>query len=1216
MKDLPAIARYMRLPEEQLRFPVELLNQGYEPNYLATYRPDELGGIDVQTLARLKRSVAYEGKLAAHKERVHQALERDLHWSDAVAKVIDECTSVSQVDSIARYLRSKKSAKTFSENNPNVEKLGQAILMLQGEPPKDLHAWVVEQTGVAPESAEELLNQTKRWLQLLMCEDAKLILTLQRAVLRNANVSLNILPEPAKIADTDSDEKATADLPRTGGDTPTAETPLATASAPTQEPSGEMVAAVATETAPTETAPTETAPTETAPTETAPTETAAAETTTLEASDGGDSVVVARDTSTSEAAESEAGPTEGSKESTVAPLIEQFHKGRKQPKGIKTKSLSDKQLSPRQRRRRWLRSIVESYAKLRKPLRALTPYQVLMFSRGIRSQIMTLQFQQDMRPLVQACRDSLCEGRHPLHPLLMEVAETGLREILLPRLQQDALIILEEDSNQELIESSVLHLQASLLQRPVRGHRILLIDAVGQKMAAVAMIDADGQLLGTGELPCNTSKADVVAQNVAMLGQWVHEHQITLVVLSNGVARRYLIHSIAELMKQSSEGSLYWTLVDRAGCDAYCMSRTSLVELPKISRRHRAAAWLAWRLQDPLRQILKIDPARLRLGSYQRELPQQELEEALHESISAAITKAGVDVFHADVEVLKRIPGMNEEAAKQIAADRQEGKITNRETLMQCLRSSLTEMQARQAIGFLRVFGSENTLDGTIIHPDDYRLAQRLIAHAQLPAPPATPEGWSKPDYEKLAAAHAAVASLAIESTLADETSSYGFDGATNEINPNFGVIDEGTEGESSPSVDETSETTADVVATEIAAAEPTAEESAVAEPTSDNAEVAAHLEEAATPSDTPESIVDAAATGETATNAAGTERADSRMPEIPDSPMARPALSVDAEKLARSWQVGRAKLMSASSSLQFPFADTRDFQYPVPIRSQVPRLDQLPTGTMLSALVIGVADFGVFVELGPDCSGLVHISRLADEFVEDPHQFVQVGDVIPVWVLSVDEKRKRVGLTAISPAAEEKRREAQRAEKRIEQESRGDRRPNRNDRGPRSNAPANASSAGGERTSNATGGDRRPAGVGRGGPGGGNQGGGQGRGGQGRGGDGGRAGGRNQGGRGRDERGRDRRDRNEGSDTDSAPRRPVKIERAQPEKPITEAMQQGKEPLRSFSDLMQFMKQPKPAAESPETPKPATPVENAPSSDSSSPSDNQGQDSDANTTA
>lgn len=1217
MKDLPAIARYMRLPEEQLRFPVELLNQGYEPNYLATYRPDELGGIDVQTLARLKRSVAYEGKLAAHKERVHQALERDQHWSDSVAKVIDECTSVSQVDSIARYLRSKKSAKTFSENNPNVEKLGQAILMLQGDPPKDLHAWIVEQTGVAPESAEELLNQTKRWLQLLMCEDAKLILTLQRAVLRNANVSLNILPEPAKGAESDSEDKTTAELTGSSSGTPAADSSAVASSAPNQEPSvdssavdsAENLGAVA-----------------------------------LATGDVASDIASPAASGSSEPANASSEPTvqenpssdaaEGNKDSTVAPLIEQFHKGRKQSKGIKTKSLSDKQLSPRQRRRRWLRSIVESYAKLRKPLRALTPYQVLMFSRGIRSQIMTLQFQQDMRPLIQAARDSLCEGRHPLHPLLMEVAESGLREVLLPRLQQDALTILEEDSNQELIESSVLHLQASLLQRPVRGHRILLIDAVGQKMAAVAMIDAEGQLLGTGELPCNTSKADIVAQNVATLGQWVHEHQITLVVLSNGVARRYLIHSIAELMKQSSEGSLYWTLVDRAGCDAYCMSRTSLVELPKISRRHRAAAWLAWRLQDPLRQILKIDPARLRLGSYQRELPQQELEEALHESISAAITKAGVDVFHADVEVLKRIPGMSEEAAKQIAADRQEGKITNRETLMQCLRSNLTEMQARQAIGFLRVYSSENTLDGTIIHPDDYRLAQRLIAHAQLPAPPAIPEGWSKPDYEKIAAAHAAVASLAIESTLADETSSYGFDGATNEINPNFGVIDEGTEADSSLSTEETLESTPEsstsaTAATEPEPTEPDATGTTASEQPSSETELAAQADPSASVGDAPESNVDAASSSETATASADStstsdatstpapERTNSRMPEIPESPMARPALSVDAEKLARSWQVGRAKLMSVSSSLQFPFADTRDFQYPVPIRSQVPRLDQLPTGTMLSALVIGVADFGVFVELGPDCSGLVHISRLADEFVEDPHQFVQVGDVIPVWVLSVDEKRKRVGLTAISPAAEEKRREAQRAEKRIEQESRGDRRPNRNDRGPRSNAPAGA---GGERSGNAAVGDRRPAGAGRGGPGGSNQGGGQDRGGQSRGGQGrggdNRSGGRNQGGRGRDDRGRDRRDRNEATETDSAPRRPVKIERAQPEKPITEAMQQGKEPLRSFSDLMQFMKQPKPAAESQEMPKPASPAENPPASDASSPSDNPGQDSDANTTA
>ncbi|MFY8201230.1 MAG: hypothetical protein ACOVLE_11195, partial [Pirellula staleyi] len=299
-----------------------------------------------------------------------------------------------------------------------------------------------------------------------------------------------------------------------------------------------------------------------------------------------------------------------------------------------------------------MRSILESYSKLRKPLSALTPYQILMLSRGQRSQIISIQFHYDEKPLVQVCRESLCPGRHPMHYWLVEIAEEGLRSHILPRLHQDVFAILEEDAHTDLTEAAVVHLQASLLQRPVRGHRILVIDAIGPKMAAVAIVDADGNVIFTNEIACNSNRADVVAQNVVSLGQWIHEHKVTLLALSNGPARRYLIHTVSELLKQSAEGSLYWTMVDRAGADGYCMSRGCLVELPRISRRHRAATWLAWRLQDPLRQILKVDPVRLRLGSYQRELPQRELEAALQDAVSAAITQAGVDVFHANTDVL------------------------------------------------------------------------------------------------------------------------------------------------------------------------------------------------------------------------------------------------------------------------------------------------------------------------------------------------------------------------------------------------------------------------------------------------------------------------------------------------------------------------------------------------------------------------------------
>ncbi|MCY2997516.1 MAG: S1 RNA-binding domain-containing protein [Planctomycetota bacterium] len=1129
MKDLPAIARYMRLPEEQLRFPVELFHQGFEPNYLATYRPDELGGLDAKTLARLKRSVVYESNLSDHKDQIVIGLQKDGHFNDAVADALVQCTSISQVDAIAKNLRGKKTAKAFADSDPNIEKVGQAILLYRGDNIQDFQAWVQTQTGLDPQEADLLIPKVKRWLQLLLSEDAQLMLSLQRTLLKNAVVSVKVLPEPSQTTNQPADDLPATQLPA--------------------DPTSTVAS---------------TAGPETAGTETAALEPLAIEAPSTEAPSG---------SSVDASAEPPAEPLSPTLESPEA--IASFKSDRKKPREIRTKSLSDKQLSPRQRRRRWLRGILESYSKLRKPVRDLTPFQVLMLSRGLRSQIIQLQFQIDSKHLVQLCRDSLCPGRHPMHPLLMEVADTGLKEFLLPRLQQDVLAILEEDANQALIESAVEHLETVMLQRPVRGHRILMIDAVGQKTAAVSIVDAQGNLLMTGDIVCNSSKPDVVSQNVAQLGQWVHEHQVTLVALTNGHARRYLVHSVAELMKQSAEGSLFWTFADRQGADAFCTSRNSLVELPKISRRHRAAVWLAWKLQDPLRQILKIEPARLRLGSYQRELPQAELEAALQEAISSAITKAGVDMYHADVEVLKRIPGMDDATAKRLVEERPKGNLNDRDALGKLLKESLSESRARQAIGFLRVYQSNNTLDGTIIHPEDYRLAERLVEHAQLPAPASAPEGWSKPDYEKIAAAIAAAQSMALDAPSSELVEAFGFDSHADEINPNFGVID---------SQSDASQTQADTQ-------DPVVEPDAVATPTIQASETTATTETPVAPesSPTPENpeatevpaaLEDSVQTPAPNEPTPGATRTPVSMPEIPEKPMERPALAIDADKLARSWQVGRSKLLSVSRALQFPFADGRDFQYPVPLRSYVPTMERLEPGSMLSALVIGIANFGVFVELGPDCTGLVHISQLGPSFIEDAHQFVQVGDVIPVWVLHTDDKKKRVALTTRAPGSEieSNLRDSDNPRQQNDSRNRPDRQASPQDRrGPgRPNAAGGSAQPRGDRPNN-----NRP-----------------------------------------DNRGSDNRGARPSGDSRGSYRKPdsnrrsnsgqgysetgegrsnrqVKISRPVPEKPITEAMQQGKEPLRSFGDLMQYLKK---GPTTPETPPPSSsPADPIPSNETPS---------------
>ena len=184
MKDLAAIARYMRLPEDQLKFPIELLNQGYEPNYLASYRPDELGNIDVQTLSILRRALNYSETLKAHKVKVQQTLDREQQWNETVASVISQSNTISQVDTVTRHLRARRNSRAISEKCPQVESVGQAILTMQGDAPKDILAWVTEVADVPAEQAADVMEQTKRWMVHLLSEDVRLMQELQKTLLK------------------------------------------------------------------------------------------------------------------------------------------------------------------------------------------------------------------------------------------------------------------------------------------------------------------------------------------------------------------------------------------------------------------------------------------------------------------------------------------------------------------------------------------------------------------------------------------------------------------------------------------------------------------------------------------------------------------------------------------------------------------------------------------------------------------------------------------------------------------------------------------------------------------------------------------------------------------------------------------------------------------------------------------------------------------------
>ncbi len=186
-------------------------------------------------------------------------------------------------------------------------------------------------------------------------------------------------------------------------------------------------------------------------------------------------------------------------------------------------------------------------------------------------------------------------------------------------------------------------------------------------------------------------------------------------------------------MKQSVSSNLRWTMVDRGGAEAYATSRHASVELPQLNRRFRAAVWLGRRLQDPLGELLKLDTTRLRLGSYQRELPQEPLKRLVTATLSDCLCVKGVDARYASEQQFSYVPGVTPEIATKLGEMAAKREFTSREALVSSI-ADWSETGKRQALGFLRIYQSPETLDGTLIHPDDYRLAQRLIEATELTA--------------------------------------------------------------------------------------------------------------------------------------------------------------------------------------------------------------------------------------------------------------------------------------------------------------------------------------------------------------------------------------------------------------------------------------------------------------------------------------------------
>ena len=834
-----------------------------------------------------------------------------------------------------------------------------------------------------------------------------------------------------------------------------------------------------------------------------------------------------------------------------------------------------KKVSPRQRRRRWLVSTLKPLAGKRMPAAKLSAFQVVMLGRALRSQVAQCAFDYDAAQLVAEMQKAASNLNHNLGDRIAAIVlenEAALRDAAEGAWWDE----IQEQASARLVSIAADNLNRQMNRGGVDAQVVMSIDAIGPRTAATSIVAADGRVLHNEDIPCQLSAA-MRTLAVTKMGELIHQHHVDLIVISNGPARRACMIAVGELIKQSAEKTVRWTLAERSGADAYAGSTAGDQEMKSTPRRFRSAAWIAFSTLQPSQAMVKVDPLKLRLGSFQRELSDQAVLDALEDVLVSGAARGGVDVNSTTASWLERLPGMTKTTAEKIDSERREKLIASREDLL-ARAAWASPIHTRQALPFLRVFGSEEALDATLIHPDDYPLAKRLAKSLELELPPASPPGYELPDYSD-------PKPEPVVTIVSDTTSE-----PSEEDSKAFGPVDDAPPAESATQTptepsDEASEsaesTDADVVAAPEAASEETATEAVVVADAS-----ADELDSETTPAETSaeESTGDSpVAENEADTRTEASEPAAATPATVETFKQTKPERS-KVEKLIKEWQVGTRRSLQIVTWLCEPFGDG-GISGPAPaVMNTMPTLSDLKEGDQVIGVVVGVMPFGVFVELTPECSGLIHVSRISDGFVEDLHEAVQVGDVVTAWVTGIDGKRRRVGLSAISPEQEAEM-QTQRQESRAPRgqiRGGGDRGPRQGAAGGGNRDAAASGNAGGGRSQGAAtgGGARGERSQGNAGPRSGGRDSGN------------RSGGGRDGGRGRAGGGGGRDQQRGGG---RGPRQPevYEVVGKEPDSaPLTDAMQKGKEPLRSFGDLMQLFStdKPKPAEKKPAAKKTAEP--------------------------
>ena len=517
-------------------------------------------------------------------------------------------------------------------------------------------------------------------------------------------------------------------------------------------------------------------------------------------------------------------------------------------------------------------SVYRMYYEHQEPMRLMASHRVLAVNRGEAEGFLKVSLEVD----AQQAENEVCalyvRPGSTTTALVDAAARDAYSRLIAPSLENELRGDLTERAQEAAIRVFALNLKPLLMQAPVRGKVAMGLDPGIRTGCKVAVVDATGRVLDTGviyPLPSH-GKVEQAKKTVEAL---IRKHGVSVVAIGNGTASRETEQFFVDVMRKMSLGSgLSYMVVSEAGASVYSASKLAAEEFPQFDVSLRSAVSIARRLQDPLAELVKIDPKAIGVGQYQHDLKEARLDEALAGVVEDCVNAVGVDVNTASPSLLSHVAGINAAVAKNIVAYREEnGAFASRAALKKVPK--LGPKAFEQCAGFLRVPGGKDPMENTGVHPESYAAAKALLKLC----------GCSLEDAQK--------------GLLRLKAEEKGY------------------------------------------------------------------------------------------------------------------------KNLAEQTGAGEPTLRDIVKELEKPGRDPRDELPPPLLRTDVLDMDDLTEGMELKGTVRNVTDFGAFVDIGVHRDGLVHISQLSGRRVRHPSEVVSVGDVVTVWVLSVEKDKNRISLTMRKPA-------------------------------------------------------------------------------------------------------------------------------------------------------------------------------------------------------